>query len=1642
MIETTRKRRLLPNRERNCVPSNRGPTRRRPVLESLEDRIVPTVVDLTTVGSSGAINGALFQQGALYNGGSGNLASFVRITQKGTEFGYNTDARPYTDPTLVNGGTRTNPIYNHAIPLSEVSVVSVNGTAYLQFLLDINQLDSAALLSLDDVQISLAPSSTLQGYTSDGTYGGRASLIYDMHGDSNTWVKLNASLSSGSGEPDMVMDVPLSKLPKSAFRGPNRKFPLKSNVYVYLYSHFGDRKLNVGDSAGSANDGFEEWASPTVGTAMPTVSTLIYDAGTTPATPIVSPVPLGTKVKDAATVSGKSGTPTGSVTFLFYHTLDGTGPTIGAGTVLLNASGVARFSDIQGPLPVGAYSFVAHYNGDDDYQPATSAPEPFNVILAQPTLSTLQDPTNVTLDGSSPARLTDSAILAHGDNPTGTIMFQLLGPDGTTVVDTETVTVNGNGTYATPTGYTLPTSGAVAGTYQWVVRYTGDVNNGPASSTKGEEPVIVGLAGPSISTTPIPSDVTLDGGTSPVLKDSAKLASGYHPTGSITFSLFAPDGATIVDTETVAVSGNGTYVTPVGYPLPSTGTVTGTYHWLASYSGDPNNKPVTGYSGNEPVSVNRASPSISTTAQPAGVVLGTGSPPPLKDSATLAGGFGETGTITFTLFGPGGAVVDTETATVNGDGTYVTPTGYTVPATGAVTGTYQWVASYSGDANNNPISSVKGDEPVLVARARPTISTTTSPTEVTVGAGPLNDSATLAGGYNPTGTVTFNLVGPDGTTVLYVNHVTVAGNGVYSTAGGDNPGGFVPLLAGTYQWVVTYGGDANNASKTSVSGDEPVIGGPATPTLTTSASPSSITLDSAGSPVLKDSATLTGGVNPTGTITFTLFAPNGTTIVDTETIPVNGNGTYATPTGYTLPGTGSITGTYQWVASYSGDANNSPATSTKGDEPVAVKVASPSISTTPAPSDVALDNTGSPVLKDSAVLAGGYHETGTITFTLHSPGGTIVDTETVTVNGDGTYATPTGYTIPGSGSVVGTYQWVASYSGDANNDPVASNLGDEPVSVNLASPSISTSQDPSNVTLDNTGSPVLKDSATLTGSYGATGTLTFTLFGPTGALDVETVNVSGDGTYATPTGHTIPPAGENVAIYQWVVSYSGDANNNPLQTIEGDEPVFVTPATPLIHTKQNPRIITLDGGSSPILKDSAELTGSYNATGAIMFSLFGPGGGLAYTEAVGISGDGVYTTPKGYTLPGTATVAGVYQWVATYIGDENNFGAASAKGDEPVAVSMASPSLFTTPAPGSVKLDSGSSPILNDSATLSGGYNETGIVTFRLFSPTGNVVDTETAPVSGNGTYKTPKGYTVPTTGTVAGTYEWVASYSGDGNNKAVSSVKGEEPVAVDLASPSIRTTQLPSSITLNSNGAHVLKDSAVLSGGYHTHGTLTFRLFAPNGTTVLHTESVAVHGNGTYTTPKGYTLPASGAAVGTYQWVASYSGDGNNAPVSNIKGEEAIAVAAGPPVAAEELKRVGVHHQPTRIVLKFGGPLDPTTASDPANYRLVEVTASGARIPIALNAAIYDPSAHTVTLVPTRLLNVHRRYQLTISGVKSASGAPIAGNGGPGGSFVVTFGINSLRGINFTYSAAVPTPTLFGIPFPAARRALKALGG
>src|SRR5262249_40814082 len=137
--------------------------------------------------------------------------------------------------------------------------------------------------------------------------------------------------------------------------------------------------------------------------------------------------------------------------------------------------------------------------------------------------------------------------------------------------------------------------------------------------------------------------------------------------------------------------------------------------------------------------------------------------------------------------------------------------------------------------------------------------------------------------------------------------VPVNGNGTYSVS-------YRPSAEGTYYWSAKYSGDNFNLSAFSNTVKETF--GPATPALSAKTGG---TVVLASSEHLTDTVKLNDGYKPTGTIIFTLYAPDKTKRLDQEKVSVNGNGTYSTPNGY-LP---SAPGIYVWTVSYkSGDHNN------------------------------------------------------------------------------------------------------------------------------------------------------------------------------------------------------------------------------------------------------------------------------------------------------------------------------------------------------------------------------------------------------------------------------------------------------------------------------------------------------------------------------------------------------------------------------------------------------------------------------------------------------------------------------------------------------------------------------------------------
>ncbi len=617
----------------------------------------------------------------------------------------------------------------------------------------------------------------------------------------------------------------------NTYSGPGTVLAMEAGTYLWTATYSGDTN---NQSAGPSNQYL------TVAKASPSVGTAVNDG-----TGVITTGPLGDQVYATASLSGTvSGlTPTGTVTYCFYNTATptyGTTTPVSTQQVTLNTDGSVPSSSDTAALKAGSYSFVAVYSGDGNYAGYIGSVKPLTIDQAGSKVSSnIVDAGGGAVTGKVGEEVYDTAAVSGSPfTPTGTVTYDFYATatpvyGTTTPAGTHQVTLNANGTVPSSSD----TAALTAGSYSYIAVYSGDSNY--TGSVGGVEPLIIAatgsLASPTVTTTAsfkkggiCPCCCGNQGGGSNVVgiaipEDTAVLAGGKTPTGTITFTLTDPNGQ-VADTLTVTVKGNGTYLTT----NTVVATLVGTYTWSAHYSGDTKNNPATDNGVHEQDPVIKASPTLSAVASCKGPftlcccsggggshgnTVGSAVP---EDTAVLANGYKETGTITFTLTGPSGTVLDTETDTVNGNGTYST----TYAATATV-GNYIWTAVYGGDVNNNSATQKNtGAQKLAFVKASPTLSTTASFKSGTTGTGGTavvgtavpESSAVLAGGYDETGTITFTLKDPKGK-VVYTQVVTVNGNGSYATTST-----IAATLAGTYKWSAVYSGDSLNNSAQSQGG--------------------------------------------------------------------------------------------------------------------------------------------------------------------------------------------------------------------------------------------------------------------------------------------------------------------------------------------------------------------------------------------------------------------------------------------------------------------------------------------------------------------------------------------------------------------------------------------------------------------------------------------------------------------------------------------------------------------------------------------------------------------------------------------------------------------------------------------------------
>ncbi len=249
---------------------------------------------------------------------------------------------------------------------------------------------------------------------------------------------------------------------------------------------------------------------------------------------------------------------------------------------------------------------------------------------------------------------------------------------------------------------------------------------------------------------------------------------------------------------------------------------------------------------------------------------------------------------------PAGWMLKSLTCTTSGQGTSATPSGATVAITMAGGGIVD--CTYTNHINLSP-----------------TIATTLSANPVTVGA-TVHDSATLAGATaNAGGTVTYTVY----TDSACTQNSQDAGTKTVTNGAVPDSNAVTFNSAGDFYWQAVYSGDANNNGATSECTSEHLV-----------VNKNKSAISTAQNLLPNDDATLSGLTsNGGGTVTFNLYSPSDATCSGapayTQTVDVNGNGTYSTTNTTFLA---KDEGTWRWQVSYSGDANNEGSTSACGVE--------------------------------------------------------------------------------------------------------------------------------------------------------------------------------------------------------------------------------------------------------------------------------------------------------------------------------------------------------------------------------------------------------------------------------------------------------------------------------------------------------------------------------------------------------------------------------------------------------------------------------------------------------------------------------------------------------------------------------------
>src|SRR4051794_533188 len=327
----------------------------------------------------------------------------------------------------------------------------------------------------------------------------------------------------------------------------------------------------------------------------------------------------------------------------------------------------------------------------------------------------------------------DDVTVSDGTNVgVGSVKFFLCSPaevtansgdckaNGTQVGAVKTLNGSGQASSDSVDGTTTPND-LTPGKYCWRAEFTpnsGDHHFLAGSHTNSTtECFTVIKASPQVSTVADPSSVVVGSDASASVSDTATFTDGDGLDGQdASFTLYSDASCSTSTSVTGSATISGGSATFTG---DASALSPGTYYWGVSYLGDGNNNSISECGGdegvkNEVLTIGLNAPNVTTVADPSSAAVGSDALGSVSDTATFTDGFMLAGdSVDFTLYSdpscdPADATSVAGTAEIAQDNTAT----FTGDASGLPAGTYYWGVSFSGDANNNPVSECGGDEGV------------------------------------------------------------------------------------------------------------------------------------------------------------------------------------------------------------------------------------------------------------------------------------------------------------------------------------------------------------------------------------------------------------------------------------------------------------------------------------------------------------------------------------------------------------------------------------------------------------------------------------------------------------------------------------------------------------------------------------------------------------------------------------------------------------------------------------------------------------------------------------------------------------------------------------------------------------------